>query len=192
MFFRHHAPPFQACAAPKRPRVSRCASSPEPANAILSPGRRRRAPPNVPVAYPSVPCRQMRPAQVHRGMATKVQGLYMAELSKIAARKDDGVRNRPALAHLSHRTRTQRDAPRGDRRRQADGDTDAKPGRHGGVGPAWSPEASCVREGREPPRLCAGRRWAGCGRWELCAFRAFRAEPSAGAAFDMRSTGLSS
>jgi hypothetical protein len=34
----------------------------------------------------------MRAVQANRGMASSVQGLYMAELSKIAARKDDAVR----------------------------------------------------------------------------------------------------
>ena len=35
----------------------------------------------------------MRAVQANRGMASSVQGLYMAELAKIAARKDDGVRS---------------------------------------------------------------------------------------------------
>ena len=34
----------------------------------------------------------MRAVQANRGMASSVQGLYMAELQKIASRKDDGVR----------------------------------------------------------------------------------------------------
>lgn len=42
---------------------------------------------------PSLSRLQMRAVQANRGMASSVQGLYMAELAKIAARKEDGVRS---------------------------------------------------------------------------------------------------